>query len=151
MKKKIILIFSHCIVAIIFCLIGFFIGNNANNEENKNDLVNKAVGVYHNNNWNKREATLTLNEDFTCEYPDSSDTCEWSIGGKEITITLTSYILNKNNTSFSFFGDKTTCEQALNEELKSKKWECVQTESTHNATLVNNGVILHEHQFEKVG
>ena len=88
MNKKIMLLLSFCVVAIVFSIIGYFIGININGE-NKDKQIVKAAGIYNNKNWNNREATLILNENFTCQYPGGDNNCTWSIKVIEITIQLT--------------------------------------------------------------
>lgn len=121
-------------------------------------LLLEFFGVYHNNNWNNNEATLILNNDMTCKYPNSSDECKWTILGKQITITLTYYmIMNDGNEpipTISRYNSKLKCEEDI------KKYEgvyvlknptCEITKHTHKAILGNNGIILNEHLFNKVG
>lgn len=80
--KIIIAVLSVVIVVLLFMLISTgninFISNN------------KAVGVYHNNNWNNHEATLVLNKDMTCKYPTGATACKWTISDNTIKIILSS-------------------------------------------------------------
>ncbi|MBE6145065.1 MAG: hypothetical protein E7171_00425 [Firmicutes bacterium] len=117
MKKRVIIILSYFIVAILFCLIGFCIGINMDKNNNDKQIA-EVVGIYHSDNWNNREDTLILNKDYTCKYPGNITVCSWSINGAEITI-----------------------------QLQPSKID----DGIHIATLVDNGIILHDHHFEKVG
>lgn len=75
----------------------------------------RHVGIYHNYDWNNREATLTLNADGTCRYPGGTKGT-WEIVDNTIVMTLSAQ-----------YG-----------------------ESLHIAYIVNNGVILHDHFFQKM-
>ena len=92
--KTIISILLIIIVVLIGLLIYKTNGNKSNTLKNSDSEINKAIGIYHNNNWNSREATLTLNKDMTCNYPSTSDSCKWTISDTTIKITLSG---NKEN------------------------------------------------------
>lgn len=86
---------------------------------NSSDEVNSVIGIYHNDNWNGREATLVLNKDNTCKYviEYTGDRCVWLMVDSEVVFVLTDED-----------GDV----------------------SKHNAAIVNDGLILHEHFFKKM-
>ena len=160
-QKYIISVVISTLVVLVLILISIIIkiskDDNKDLDKNNKEII-KAIGVYHNNNWNNNEATLILNNDMTCKYPNSSDECKWTILGKQITITLTYYmIMNDGNEpipTISRYNSKLKCEEDI------KKYEgvyvlknptCEITKHTHKAILGNNGIILNEHLFNKVG
>lgn len=70
MKKKhvIILLVVILVIGIISLVLCY-----------KPEPSKRIVGIYHNDNWNNSEATISINEDGTCQHPSNSDRCEWSI------------------------------------------------------------------------
>ena len=95
-----------------------------------NDIIEseRVAGIYHSDNWNGKEATLVLNEDGTCRYPNG-DTGTWTQEGNNIIIVLSRTKLeNLGGTIGS--GDGTST-------------------SYHTAFLVEDGVILYDNFFEK--
>ncbi len=115
------------IFSIISFVVGFglneIIGNSTANEKD-------AVGIYHTNNWNNHEATLFLNEDGICKYPGGGEGT-WNIEKDIIEIKLPNYKLS------------------VNEYGSLEKTEEVENYSFHTAYLVENGIMLHDHFFEK--
>ena len=116
MKKPVKIAIAIAIV-LSSALIGFLIGNN---------LKFHVVGVYHNDSWNGKEASLILNKDGSCEYPSGGD-ATWKRDENQIIITVTSTgrIMDGNIQEVS-------------------------TTSTHICEIVNNGLVLHGHFFERL-
>ena len=121
---------------------------------NKKD-IEKVVGIYHTNSWNNREATLQLENNLSCKYPSSKDTCTYEIKGDNITITLTSYTI-KAETELSFYStytNKESCEadiERLQGTYNLKDATCEAKSNKHEAVLTNNGVLLHDTLFSKI-
>lgn len=139
--KIIIGILSFIIIVLIVLLIKFnFKKDNCNKcnikESNKTTDTNtnykEAIGIYHNYNWNNHEATLTLNKDKTCQYPTGTTQCKWDLSDDKIIIYL--YGSEKAFTN----------KEALEEAEKGTNGDI------HVAMITNNGVILHDHLFNKL-
>ena len=153
-QRYIICIVVGVLLILLLVLIGFIVGRTKNNSEVLIDII----GVYHSDNWNNNEATLILNDDNTCKYPKSNDICTWTILDKKITIILTYYMITNDGNEqlpvINSYGTKEGCEKDI------EKYEnvynlvnptCKRFEYMHSAILGNNGIILHEHLFNKVG
>lgn len=123
MNKKVILI--CIIVALVSGIIGLIIGINVNgNNKNENELV----GTYKTNTWNGKEAIISLQKDKTMVCPNGSGT--WIMEDGKL------YIEYESNTVpiLSEDGYKTY-------EKNKKKQEVL---------IVENGLMLYDHFFEKV-
>ncbi|HEX2944945.1 MAG TPA: hypothetical protein VHT96_03210 [Clostridia bacterium] len=122
--KKLSVLIVIIIVAIVFGVAGYMIGVNSNTSSS-------AVGIYHSDSWNGHEATLVLNADDTCKYP-TGDKGTWTIENNIIHINLG----NTNTVSNDI--DATSTATASN------------TTDIHDATIVKDGVILHDVMFQNM-
>lgn len=126
------------------------------NEIDTNKSENSIVGIYHNSNWNNRDATLQLNEDMTCKYPNSNDTCKWTFDNGKLTITLSTYHIKYDNKDLQLSSSSwniEACEESLEnlkEEYKLINGRCEASNSEHEANIVNGGILLHDHVFNKI-
>lgn len=162
-QKYIICFVISILIILLFILITIIIKISKDTNKcfdtrtNSNEMIS-VVGIYNNNNWNGNEATLILNQDMTCKYPNSGDECKWTIVDKNITIILTYYmIMNEGKDqipTITKYNTKSKCEEDL------RKYEsvynlvnptCEITKYKHEAILGDDGLILHEHLFNKVG
>lgn len=126
MNKKVIIIIC-LLIAIISGLIGYIIGDKLSDNQNSNSSSNKSlVGTYYCQDWNGSTATLVLNEDGTCKYPTGSKG-KWKTSENTVEIYLRNYTAEySNSNNDSDYSDK------------------------HEATIVNNGIILHDKFFSKM-
>jgi ABC-type lipoprotein release transport system permease subunit len=152
MNKKVIIILSVIVAIGVISFIAIMLLNNGSDKS-----LNKAVGIYHNDNWNSHEATLQLNKDKTCKYPNNTQSCEWTISEDKITITLGHYTIKADNSDnvgrAIFYNTKEECEDKLEGYTGAFSLinpRCVKEGSTHEATLINNGILLYDHVFSKV-
>lgn len=122
--KRLSIFIVIIMIAIIFGVAGYLIGVNSNTNSN-------AVGLYHSNLWNDREATLVLNADGTCKYPTGSNGT-WTIENNIIHINL---------------GNTNTVPNDVN---VTSTATTSNTANIHDATIVKGGVILHDVMFQKV-
>lgn len=85
-----------------------------------------VVGIYHSYSWNHGEATLVLNADGTCKYP-TGDMVNWTKENKIIHI----HFGNENKPAIHLNATK---------------------DMTHynDATIVKDGLILHDILFQKM-
>ena len=124
MKKS-----SLCILFMILILVGISVGFAAGFIVNDIIESERVAGIYHSDNWNGKEATLVLNEDGTCRYPNG-DTGTWTQEGDNIIITLQISKLTGFPSSTIEEGKETVPRY-------------------HTAFLVEDGVILYDNFFEK--
>lgn len=166
MNNKLRLIIGILLVVIIILLVIIIVlltkNSNSNNIVNSNSNSKKSevanvVGIYHTYNWNKHEDTLIFNEDMTCEYPGNIKLCKWSIEDKKITIELSIYMTydEKNTDLANHFFSKQACDEFVQElkesDNKYEKASCkLLPYGTHEAMLLNNGLVLHDTMFNKV-
>lgn len=120
--KKICIILSLIICIILTFIVGVNIGKK---ETNKTSELNNVVGIYHSYSWNNKEATLVINSDGTCKYPTGKKGT-WQLKDEVIEINL-----GKVDYSEIYNGGTIT-------------------DDIHNATIVNNGVLLHSVLFNKI-
>ena len=153
MDKKNIIIILLLLANVILLVLVFKPQNNKKNTT----PINNVVGIYHNSNWNKMDATIVLNEDMTCQYPSSSETCTYDINNNVITMTLIDYYIAYDNTNeisiSSFSNTLEQCNTALyNFELVNTlvNGRCEERKSNHNATIAGSSIVLHDHVFNKV-
>ena len=144
MNKKYFLYFAFC------SLVGFFVGislNSSFDDDRINDM--DAIGYYINYNCDGKESVLVLFDDLSCSYPGKSSVCRWKINNQKIKISLTTYILNINDTSFSSFRDKNSCEEYRNDvEKHYEKSSCIKKEYFYDAYFTGDGVILNDNYFK---
>lgn len=122
--KKLSILIVIIMISIVFGVARYLIGVNSNTSS-------KAVGIYHSSLWNGREATLVLNGDGTCKYPTGSKGT-WTIENNIIHINLgnTNTVSNDVNATSTATTSNTT--------------------NIHDATIVKDGVILHDVMFQKM-
>ena len=150
MKNKIILFFSHIIVASIFCLIGFLIGINVDIKSN-DSMVSKSVGVYYSDEVDKNENTLILNEDLSCKYPGGFSKCKWYVDESNIKIKFTKFDYVLKGSTFNSFDTQSACNEVLETVYSDIGGECVSKEITKEVILVDKGILLDGQHFEKIG
>ena len=166
-KLKLIIGFLLVVIIVLLVIIIVLLTNNSNsnnivnsNSNSKKSEVATVVGIYHTYNWNKHEETLELNEDMTCEYPGNIKLCKWTIEDKKISIILSKYIAyydSSKELSTQFASEK-SCEEYVQSLKKSEeKYKDAHCElipygsgKAHEATIVNNGLVLHDTMFTKV-
>lgn len=137
MKKNLIMLFF---TAIVFYLIGYNVCKYKNGL-GANNKINSIVGIYYNSNWNGHDATLILNKDFSCQYPNTDELCSWSIDGNTINLLLKSYVYNSNTVMLEF--------NTLEECQRKSRGECIEIVDSHILTVSENGISLHDHYFKK--
>lgn len=155
-KQQKCIIYTVISILVVLILILIVVILKLNKEDNKEII--KGVGIYHNSNWNNNDATLILNDDMTCKYPNNSDDCKWAISNNKIIITLTYYMIINDGKeqilTISTYNTKEKCEEDI------EKYEqvynlvnpiCKNIKQIHGAILGDNCVILYEHLFSKVG
>lgn len=92
----------------------------------------------------------------TCNYPSSNSPCKWEISNKNITITLTNYMIKYSDaiqTVSSNFPTLDSCNEGIEkykQEYKLINPYCDGKDSTYNAVLIDSGILLHDHVFEKL-
>jgi hypothetical protein len=176
-SKIIIGIMSGIIVILIGVIVMLSIklkasNNNTSNNNNNinNQAINNASGIYYSENYrNYRNSTLKLNKDMSCEYPNDSVNCKWSISDDEVVLTLTKYVIvddakytddyyynrygiKDKSKVLNLGSSKESCEKQLEleqDELKNAKCELVSTKE-QKITLVNGGVLFDNHRFNKI-
>ena len=160
-KAKIIIGVLSCIIVVLVIVIILLLNNKGKanttpTTEQQDTEINNVVGIYHIYNWNNNgEATLQLNKDFTCKYPHNSYVCKWTLSDDKVTITLTSYYIHNDNYeqigTSSVYYTLESCNEALtklsNEYINPR---CEGESTTHEAILINNGILLHDHNFNKM-
>ena len=122
--RKINIIIIGIVIALIFGIIGFFIGNNVNL---KNDNK-KIVGTYKTSNWNGKEAVLVLNADKTMIHPNGY-TGTW--------------LFQDNKLFIEYKMEIPTLDDTGNQSDQKKK-------TKQEISIVPNGVIINTHFFEKI-
>ena len=148
-KTNVILI--CVIIALISGIAGYIIGVNvtktapavAENPAPIQELTpeEKCVGTYYSSTWNGKNATLVLNADMTMKYP-TGDTGTWSVEGDKIHLYLDGKDMGEMLKRFGI--------NDVNE-LDSNRVEIPQVQNTgYTATIVNNGVMLNDHFFQKM-
>lgn len=89
-------------------------------------MLNNIEGTYRTNSWNGKEAVLVLNKDYTCIYP-TGDRGIWYVEGNKLYLEIES--------SYSYAdGEIYTIESIDRRE----------------ATIVDKGIMINTHFFEKV-
>lgn len=169
-SKVIIIIMSFIILCLLTSNIILIIKiNNKTIESPINNDIQRAIGIYHSQDYrNYRDSTLKLNDDMTCEYPNENVDCTWSISNDEISITKTKYLITddtkytdeyyyKNNGTkeykkLSIGTSKVTCEEQIKREQDELKNARCEKGYTNNEilTLVNGGVLINNHIFNKI-
>lgn len=156
MNKQAKIIIGALVGIIVILLVIIIILSDKPSQTDKD--LKQAVGIYHNSNWNNHDATLQLNNDMTCKYPNSNDICNWKISDNKIIITLEVYVINCDvNDHLNIFNQYAT-KESCNKDLETYKKEydltnprCEkQDRGTHEANLINNGILLHDHVFIKI-
>ncbi len=136
-NKTVILLSSIILVLLVIITILLILLFN----KNENYSSKGIAGIYSNNTWNGKGATLVINDDYTCEYPTGSYNCTWKVVGNTMTITLKNYIIKMGE---SYGATKEKCETNNSD-------ECQESVSTHTATVGNGAIALNGHTFVKVG
>ena len=123
------------IIALVSGIIGFMIGMNVNGNSDKNsNLVSmkneekNLVGTYKTNTWNGKEAIIALKNDKTMICPNGSGT--WVIEDGKLYIEYEMQI-------------------PLISESGQQEYKTSQTKQ--EVTIVENGLMLSGHFFEKIG
>lgn len=137
-KNKIVILLSSIILVLLVIIIILLI---LLSNKNGKDTSKGIAGIYSNNTWNGKGATLVINDDYTCEYPTGSYNCSWKVEGNTMTITLKNYIVR---TGESYGATKEKCENNNSD-------ECQESISTHTATVGDGAIALNGHTFVKVG
>lgn len=128
--KKGVIAFTLVLALIVGFIGGYFVNNITTTKETvAEQTAIEVVGIYHSSNWNNREATLVLNEDFTCKYPGGSQGT-WNQEKNTIKIALPVMNLEITDTK-------------VEEGIKAERYDY------HTAHVVEDGIILHDHYFEK--
>lgn len=137
--KKINVTLICTIIALIACILGFFLGFYVKDFFlNNQDKQISIAGTYYSTNWNGETGVLILNSDGTCEYP-TGNTGEWYAEGDKIYINLDySDVIND-------FYNK------LGEEYHPIiENSTVSPDNTYDAIVVDSGIILHDTFFQKM-
>jgi len=121
--------FSIVLIVILIIALGvvtsLYIREKNLNEKSNKEEGQSVIGTYFNENWNGRNATLVIKEDGTCKYPTGS-TGTWTLEDGVIKINL-----GKIDMTGVYPGG------TIQDDI-------------HNASVMKNGVILHDHFFEKM-
>lgn len=125
MKKVLMFI----VIAIVCCLLGFFVGSNMNGGNGFGKAEKELVGTYKTSTWNGKDGVLVLKEDGTCIHP-SGNSGTWSVEGEDVIIEFES--------SYTYF-DGVTGKDNTNTST-----------TTHKATIVDKGLMMGTHFFEKL-
>ena len=123
------------IIALVSGIIGFMIGMNVNGNSDKNsNLVSmkneekNLVGTYNTNTWNVKEAIIALKNDKTMICPNGSGT--WVIEDGKLYIEY---------------------EMQIPLISESGQQEYKTSQNKQEVTIVENGLMLSDHFFEKIG
>lgn len=124
--KKINIILICIIISLISGIIGFFLGINIKDEIKLNKAEKDIVGTYKTSTWNGGDAVLVLNEDKTCIHPTGSKG-KWYLEDNKL------YLEIEYNHSYM---DGTS--------------ETKKSTSKQEAIVVDKGIMINTHFFEKV-
>ncbi len=166
-KEKLIMIISLALnVIFIITIIVLLVGKNKNDSDisqpYEQDKIKQAVGVYHNSNWNRGEATIQLNNDMTCKTPssDNRNICKWNIINDKVVFSYSSYVIkyngdeNENPIRDNGFNTLENCESYIQQRYPSysDKLSCEYEEAkgTSEFTITNSSIVYHDHVFTRV-
>ncbi len=157
---RIITFITASLVAVI--LVANYLIKNEKENSNKRKIT-KMVGIYSNYNWNNHEATFILNEDMTCKYPNSLQECTWELTNDKILLTFYGYEIQSDNadeniTKMLRFDSKEICESSLLDYTGIvKEYNLVNPHCEHyigdektELKIVDNGILIHNHVFNKI-
>ena len=156
--KLIMMISLTLNVVFLVVVVVLLIGKNINGEQDK---IKQYVGVYQNNNWNRGEAIIQLNEDMTCKTPNSSSMCKWNIVNNKLIFSFSFYKIKYNGNegenpiiSSDNYATLERCENYIKTRYPSyaSKLSCEyeETQGTTEYTITNNSIVYHDHAFIKV-
>lgn len=144
MNKKVLYAITVIIVLIILIILFVVL---------KDDSI---VGVYYSDNWTsyKPTATFVINNDNTCEYPDSSYSCKWEKNGDNYLIISYDYLIDSKGQFVTIGHYKTLdeCEEVLKGMKESYELDpiCQVREFENNVILIDDGLLMNDKKFEKV-
>lgn len=116
---------SKAIIVILIIALGIMTYLYITERAKNNNPETNVVGTYYNTDWNGRSATLVINEDGTCKYPTGSSGT-WQLKDNYIEMNL-------GTVDYTGVYKGGTIQDDI-----------------HKATIMNNGVMLHDHFFEKM-
>ena len=121
-KKNITLI--CIIIALVSGIIGFIIGMNV---KGNNEMTSSLVGIYKTNTWNGKEAVIALKNDKTMICPNGSGTWSFEDGKLYIEYGL-----------------------SIPQITEDGHQEYKESQTKQEVTIVENGLMLSGHFFEKL-
>ncbi len=157
-NNKIMMIISFVLnVIFLIVIVVLLVGKNNNNEQD----IKQYVGVYQNNNWNRGEAIIQLNDDMTCKTPNSSFSCKWNIVNNKLVFSFSFYkikyngdenekpiIDNENHATLDY------CENYIKTRYPSyaSKLNCEyeNKDGTTEYTITKNSIVYHDKAFIKI-
>ena len=121
-KKNITLI--CIIIALVSGIIGFIIGMNVKGND---EMTSSLVGTYKTNTWNGKEAVIALKNDKTMICPNGSGTWSFEDGKLYIEYGL-----------------------SIPQITEDGHQEYKESQTKQEVTIVENGLMLRGHFFEKI-
>ena len=156
MNKRNLMIFV-ILVLLIAIISGIFLINNGSiNIFNNKKTKRHYVGKYSTDNYFGVNATITLNDDDTCEFSNNNNSCVWEFTEEEITLKITSYKLKTAEEIKDFhatFRNKEECEASIplvKEYYKISEMECEINKTTeYKISLEEDNISLNNYVFTK--
>ena len=139
MKNNKIIILLSCIIMLLLLVVTILLILLFGKNENR--IYDNIAGIYDNNTWDGKGATLVINQDSSCEFPGGIKYCTWKIDNKTMIITLKYYIIITGN---DYGGVRANCDGISSN-------ECIEKIFTYDATVGNGTIVLNGHSFAKAG
>jgi len=148
MDKKAKIIISILLVIIVI-LLAIIIKQNSN-------LDSSVVGIYYTDDFNNSRATIELNADKTCKYPQTTQKCKWEQVNDKVNIYLEYYKIvmdNDNDLNEIPYYSLEICKQSITENSKTYNLinpHCEPTDVKFESKLIDDGLLLNDIVFKKI-